>query len=370
MNRVVDTREGRVQQFTITAQSAPTCLLPTKFAGDLGKNFSLLIAEAVSNKKYNSFKNRITSYKLYEYFCDNKNLSSSAASFFQGYTEDEFRMLSKDWLMIFPTEKSLGKHLSNSVSFNSPSHKYLLSLLGLNESNAKDWHVEIFQDHCFLNVHTFQAFSDGTLRLTYEVPLAITTTQNYTATPLAFDTYNIFNRDIVSVSIVVEYEVDNKGNYIKNGGKLITLFVHDLPYRWDEIVTLSNTSPNVKPWGGSQTTLNAYIQFLAQKKGVFGSFYNSKAAPPFRLLPLNIQNNLKAKTGLKNNITSTQVEAQYSASGQIPLHNQNGKVIKKSSSDIKSLSKDPIYQAYYTDRYQNLASYLIQKNQKFLNQIQ
>ena len=246
-NRIVNTREGRIQQFTVTAQSAPTCLLPTKFAGDLGKDFYLLIVEAVSNKSYTSFQNRITSYKLYEYFCDNKNYPTSAASSFQGYTEDEFRMLSKDWLMIYPTEKSLGKHLSNSVSFNSPSHKYLLSLLGLNDSNAKDWHLEIFQDHCFLNVHTFEVFSNRTLRVTYEIPLAINTTQNYTTTSLAFDTYNLFNLDIVSVSIVVEYEVDNKGNYIKNGGKLITLFVHDLPYRWDEILTLRNPSPNVNP---------------------------------------------------------------------------------------------------------------------------
>ena len=206
--RIVDKREGKVQQFTITAQSAPTCPLPTKFAGDLGHNFSVLIAEAVSNKKYNIFQKRITNSKLYQYFCANKNFPTSAAYAFQNYTEDKFRMLSKNWLMIFPSEKSLGKHLSNSVSFNSPSHKYLLSLLGLNESNAKDWHVDIFQDHCFLNVHIFETFTDGTLRLTYEVPLAITKTQNYTAIPLAFDTYSIFNIEIVSVAIVIEFQVD------------------------------------------------------------------------------------------------------------------------------------------------------------------
>ena len=189
--------------------------LPTKLASDEGSKFHSLILEAVAYKKYTTFNERITSYQLYQYICDHKRDPSSAAYNFQTYTEDDVIMLSKDWLMINTPEKSLGKHLSDSVFLNYPSHKYLQSLLGLYEKNAEYWIPELYEDHCFLNVHTFQALPNNVIRLAQDVPLAITKNQSYTTNSFALYTHNVLNTDIISVTIVIEFQADIKGNFKK-----------------------------------------------------------------------------------------------------------------------------------------------------------
>lgn len=88
-----------------------------------------------SNQNYNY--SSVTGWELWDFFSKYKGNPRSTAYAFASYSEEEVRLLSKDWLDVVATVKSLAKILSDYAAQNSPEHKAYLDMLGLNASNAR-----------------------------------------------------------------------------------------------------------------------------------------------------------------------------------------------------------------------------------------
>ena len=121
-----------------------------------------------------------------------ENTPGHVASFFSGYSEKEFRMLSKDWLQVTFTPRSIAKHLSPYGSKNSYDHMVMLNHIGLYITNVKQWIKELFEERCLLNIHSFeiqQKVNLNAIRMTYHIPI------------MPFVS-NIFGSNLLSIKIV------------------------------------------------------------------------------------------------------------------------------------------------------------------------
>lgn len=122
--------------YAMAGQAVPF-QLPPRFAEDKGYYFVLLVREARNDKKTNHGNqnynyNTVTGWELWDYIQTHKGTPNSIPSPFASYTEEEVRVLSKNWLQIVGTVKSLPKFLLDYASQNLPEQKAYLDLLGLN----------------------------------------------------------------------------------------------------------------------------------------------------------------------------------------------------------------------------------------------
>ena len=202
----------------------------------------------------------MTGWELTNYVKNNKNNSKNAAYDFASYSEEELRLLSKDWLKVKPTIRSLAKFLSDYGSQNSPEHKGYLDLLGLNKTNASRWLEQVLEDRIFLGIHSFQSMPNDALRITYMVPIPVGgqssgsvlagKVTNFVRSKvlgkqdkskvktIAKDSTNFFQANLLCFKIVIEFAYDlNTKSFDKSEGTLITAVLHNLPFKDDDLKT-------------------------------------------------------------------------------------------------------------------------------------
>jgi len=119
--RLAKNKEERLNACKTVALNGRTTLvnLPDKFAGDEGIWFFLLIVSTRQEKRRKKPAdcdfNRVTSLEVWDHKMNYENTpgqyAQHTASFFSGYSEKEFRMLSKDWLQVTFTPRSIANHL-------------------------------------------------------------------------------------------------------------------------------------------------------------------------------------------------------------------------------------------------------------------
>ena len=101
----------------------------------------------------------------------------------------------------------------------------------------------LFEDRCYSNIHSFESLYDKILptrdkRYAYQI-LIFARTQTVT---------NQFNKNLFSIRIGLEFQIitlNNKSFYYKIG-KLVTIFLQNLPFKSDDIKTLLNKAPGTK----------------------------------------------------------------------------------------------------------------------------
>jgi hypothetical protein len=256
--------------------------LPDNFIGDLGASVPVLIKKAIGEKAASNSKPQttytcnvftLTGYELWTYICANKNIPGHIAQLFAHLTEKEVRQLSAAWLDLETTERSLSKFLLDCGSFNSPKHRLYLWYIGLTLGNVDEWLPRIFEDRIRLDYHSISIAANNALRVTYEVPIPLGPSGTFKKLGssrffkrfkmLASDLYSLFNVNMVSFTIVVEFTFDDfTSSYKTDSGTLITAFLHNRPYKDDDKDTLVNVGPNKFYWGGTLGVITNYIQTI------------------------------------------------------------------------------------------------------------
>ena len=154
----------------------------------------------------------------------------------------------KGWLKLDPTQKALAKCLSDFITKNLFEDFEYLKSIKLTVENAENWLGKLFEDRVFLNIHSFQKSNNKSFRVTYEIPISIRQSI-YNQNPIANDKKNLYNQtDLLSIKIVIEFPYNRfTQSYQKDKGTLVNLFVHNNPYKDDEMESLLKNCPNIVP---------------------------------------------------------------------------------------------------------------------------
>lgn len=363
--------------FAMAGQAVPF-QLPPRFAGDEGILFVRLIREVVYDKQSNHGNQNynytsVTGWELWDYISKYKGSSKRAASHFASYSEEEVRLLSKDWLQVVATVRSLAKFLSDYASQNSPEHKAYLDMLGLNASNAHRWLEQVLEDRIFLSIHSYQIMKNGSLRITYMVPIPVGGQPSGVGAKLrsfftrrklktiATDPTNFFKANLLCFKIVIEINFDqNSQSFDKGSGQLITGFLHHLPFRDDDIKTLQNPCNK------------HYFSFTSQGIQQYISTIGTKGMPMLKTVPLFRL--------LKNAVTplAQKIEAKYTSTHK-RTHKKGINAVtglaqwialgKPDSTEFGVLTGDPSYKNKMIQEFTPLMLKLIKRFNLYLNAV-
>lgn len=347
----------------IALQSVPF-KLPSQFVGDYGPYFPILLAECKAAKilnnpdpnnktgktKYTCTHADVKSHELWLFICANKHRSGHITQVFAHLSEEEVKQLPGDWLDLVVDERSLAKFLLDYASFNAPEHVLYLLKLGLSLSNVTSWLPRIFEDRIRLIIHSYRITTNNTLRITYEVPILVG------PSGFASDLFTFFNVNILSFTLVIEFTFDATTlSYIKNSGTLITGFLHNHPYKADDIDTLRNVGPNNYYFGGTRGVAENYINTIGTK-----GMPTLKEPINFRILNLGVTPAARAiEAQFPNGLMETQV-LQPSTNLMVPqkkhekfakkLENQPGYIMKRGlECEIPAITINRIYKQMITD---------------------
>ena len=230
--------EQRENNARVSARTANRLILPKNFPADKDELFAILINlclnEAIAtanrqNKKRD--KKRVSSLELYQCIQRNKKNLNHVASRFSEYSEDDLRLFPKSWLSLDIPVDALAKCMCNYASEHSEQHMQFLKEIGFTYQNMVGWMLDVLKKRCSLNIQSFERNTDNGFTVSYQIPV----------TPIK--TNNIFNANLLSIKIVIAYNLKNFDTYHKRG-KLVTVYLQNTKLQSYEKDGILKKSPN------------------------------------------------------------------------------------------------------------------------------
>lgn len=268
--RLVRTTKDKGFQCVTALSQAVTCFCPKKFIGGDAGAFDTLLATCITEigdtcahakDKVLFEENRplhsITSHKLYEMMKTSTNKETIAL--YQEYSEDEVRLLPVSWLKVEGLERFLAKQLSQYIAKNAPKHKVFFNKRNWTEENCEKWLAFVLQERWHTTIHAFQRHARGAIRLQYEIaipledPNSIGCQEGCAGSNLYYP-----NKDYLSYTLFVEYELDDSTKQFRKTGRPVTGFLRHKEYLPRDLRALENPYENAKPWGGQSGAITVH----------------------------------------------------------------------------------------------------------------
>lgn len=263
-------RQKKEKELYGVIKTAAVLKLPQRFAAEQGKDFITLYAEVCAEKaqiypatsKQVTF-NRVTGSEIILYVNNHSNDPTSVASRFAryNYSEQEFRQLPGDWVDCDITLKSFRKMTTNTGAANAPQHSETLKLINLTAKNSHLWLPPLLKTRIAYDIHDYQISTFGNqvvLLVSYHLPIQLGVSGS--SQTVAWDVKSHFNTNLLDFKIVIEFPFNQQqSKFERTQSRLITGYLHDMPFKLDSIQTLQSVSPNGLHWGGTPATFQTYL---------------------------------------------------------------------------------------------------------------